>query len=162
MAERKFELPSGAPAVASKRTGARRAYKSKEYSEAQQRELLANYVFVDPALWDGIKAGDHIRYVTSEGVFRRGGIVATGHFQNPKAAEKRDLMKVSAGYGPSWMVPWDTSQELYVAPCVTLLTLQGGIEGNITIMDGNMQKLAQAVQKLQATVQELQKQLAAR
>lgn len=158
MAERKFELPAPKPAP---KGGARKVYKSQEFTEADQARLLANYFLLDKSQWQNLRSGDSVRYVTTANEFRRGGVIDVPSFKNPKAAKDPDRLYVSMRSGlspksPSWVVAWDTIQEVYVGPSASLLVMKERLEANVRAVDGYLRQLVPYLEVLQKKVAALE------
>ena len=163
MAERKFELP--APKGSAPKGGARKVYKSREYTEAEQAKMLANYFLLDKGQWQNLRSGDNIRYVTTSDEFRRGGLVDVPSFKNPKATKDPDRLYISmrGGLGPkapSWVVAWDTIQEVYVGPPASLLVMKDRLEENALTVDGYLRKLVAYLEAQQKRIVALERDVA--
>lgn len=168
MGSRTFELPAAA-AKSAVRGGARKVYGAADHSPEKQRELLANYMYLDRAQWGMLKSGDSVRYVTTDGNFRSGGVIHSVSFVNPKAPRAagepgRAMISMRSSVSdksPGWVVPWDTVQDIYYAIPAAVSVLQQSVEANILTIDSNIHKLVAALQKLQASVVDIERRLAA-
>jgi hypothetical protein len=134
----------------------------KEYTPAEQLDLLKTYVLVPKDFWPELNAGTHIRYYTTEGAgsdpraFRIGGYIqANPYAWKPKDSprEKRGILLTSSlstwarGKASTWPVEYKITRDIYVRADPAALLMRAELSAIV----GNLHKTIEAlVQKARA------------
>lgn len=71
---------------------------SKQISLDEKNKLLRNYEELSNEQWDNLKYGDYIRYLRTDGSFRRGGIFKNAFVGNYGTREGQKCIQLSSSY----------------------------------------------------------------
>lgn len=141
-----------------------KVYKAKTYTEEDKAVLLHGYIDLPEDLWEFVKYGTHVRYITKAGEFRTGGFVV----QNPidiKPKEKepaKRYIKMQNGFSgktfghTEWMANYADLGHLYAKPDALDLTFQRMLEGAVKGLNDNIKKLAIHSKKLEERIAALE------
>jgi len=136
----------------------------REWTEAEQAELLQGYLEIPPALWGQIQAGASVRYYDKVGGFRFGGRVA----QNPAdltlkgAAAPTRFFRLQGGFDARtrqpvrWLAAYGKVDRIFARPDVGALLALQTLEGAVRGLNENIRKLADHAKKLEDRVRHLE------
>lgn len=137
---------------------------ARVWTAEEQAEKLHGYLEIEPAYWDQIRYGTHLRYYTKAGEYRSGGFVLKNPFDvKPRGenVEKR-FIKLQNGFFDKakgyaqWVVAYEDTARVFIKPdagvIMTIKTLETAVRG----LNENIRKLAEHAKKLEARVAALE------
>jgi hypothetical protein len=137
---------------------------ARVWTAAEQAEKLHGYIEVDPAYWDMIRYGTHVRYYTKAGEFRTGGFVAKNPYDvKPRGepAEKRfmrlqnNFNDKARGYA-SWLLAYEDAGRIFMKPDAGVLMMMKNLESAVKGLNENIRKLAEHAKKLDGRIAALE------
>ncbi len=129
------------------------------YTAGEVDSKTAGYLQIAPELWTSIKFGTHIRYYTAAGEFKTGGLIKTANFT---IADKGPAFKLQSTYNVSdrghfeWAVPFSDVSRVLAKMDALEATLHQDLSNSVTVLDGNVRKIADYVKSLEARIAALE------
>ncbi|AXB49291.1 pC129R [African swine fever virus] len=121
---------------------------STNYTPEQQHEKLKHYILIPKHLWCYIKYGTHVRYYTTQNVFRVGGFVLQNPYEAVIKNEVKTAIRLQNNFNTkakghvTWTVPYDDISKLYAKPDAIMLTIQENVEKALHALNQNVLTLA--------------------
>lgn len=145
--------------------GPSRKYVAKNWTPAEQAELLVGYVEVPPENWTLIRANSHVRYYSTENEFRYGGFVRSNPFEyTPKGeTDAKRYMRLSNSFDTAaqgtkaWMVGYEKMSRVFVKLDAVSAHIQSLLELAISKLNENNRKLAAFSKQLEQRIDALEK-----
>lgn len=166
--DRKFELPGAdAPGHSRGRGGGRgrgAARKPKPQTPEEQEAMLKGYVRLDRSRWSTLKAGDQIRYLSTDGQLKSSGIITKVRFKGRSSGgEPPELMELRpvSGFFKPWVVGWKSFVEIYLKPSPVMGVMQERTEAALKALEGNDAKIANVVRAIRDDNRRLEARVAA-
>lgn len=141
------------------------AHRARVWTADEQAEKLNGYIEIAPDLWDQIRYGTHMRYITKAGEFRSGGFVLKNPFDTKSrgAATEKRFIKLQNGFSDKtpgyqqWLAAYEDIAKVYVKPDATVLTMLRNLETAVHGLNENIKKVAEYSKKLEARLTAVEK-----
>jgi outer membrane murein-binding lipoprotein Lpp len=139
-------------------------YKSSVYNDADQRQLLIGYDEVPTSAYDLLQPRDHVRYMTQDGKFCRGGFVhnvkTTGE---PMIFLENNMHSNSAGYA-KWPVVIKNIKTMWKKRTVAdvkinNLTANTGLEARVEQLEMDLEKATADIRTLIMAISKLNQKI---
>lgn len=139
------------------RDGPDRPHAAKTWTAEEQAEKLAGYLEVPPDLWEHIRYGTHVRYVTRDNKFRPGGFILKNPFDTKPqgSGEEKRFMKLQNGFSDKargyaqWIAAYEDLAKVYMKPDAAVLIMVQNLEEGVRGLNENIRKLAEHSKKLE-------------
>lgn len=123
-------------------------YQSTHYTDEEREKLLIGYVEVPEEAWMLLRPHTHIRYLTKEGLFRRGGFIHNVKTKGkPQIFIETGLVAGAPGYA-KWPVTLEDVETLWKKRTVEDVQIASADDSRVSNLEALVEKQSREIKKI--------------